>query len=152
MNTPPPDALGRLPHGPEFRFVDRVLQLDPGRRGTGEYKVRGEEPFLAGHFPGNPLFPGVLLIEACAQLAGVVAQCDPIHGALPNLKLAAVRGAKIMGSARPGDVITLHAEVKGRLGRLIQAQATASVHGALVLQCELTLAGSDPQAENPPIR
>ncbi len=133
------EALSRLPHGSEFRFVDRVLELDPGRRGTGEYRLRGDEAFLRGHFPGEPLMPGVLLIEACAQLAGVVAQSDPNQGALPGLKLAAIRGAKIMGSARPGDVITLHAEVKGRLGRLIQAQASASVHGALVLQCELTL-------------
>ncbi|MGE3310788.1 MAG: 3-hydroxyacyl-ACP dehydratase FabZ family protein [Limisphaerales bacterium] len=136
------EALSRLPHGPGFRFVDRVLTLEPGKRGTGEYKVLGSEPFLAGHFPGDPLFPGVLLIEACAQLAGVVAQSDPDHGALPRLKLAAVRGSKIMGSARPGEVITLHAEVSGRMGHLIQAKASASVLGALVLQCELTLAGA----------
>lgn len=142
MNDFESEALNRLPHGPEFRFVDRMLVSEAGRRGTGEYRVRGDEPFLAGHFPGDPLFPGVLLIEACAQLAGVVAQSDPVHGALPGMKLAAVRGAKIMGSARPGEVITLHAEVKGRMGRLIQAQGSASVQGALVLQCELTLAGA----------
>jgi len=94
MNAIAADALGRLPHGPEFRFVDRLLVLEAGRRGTGEYRVRGDEPFLAGHFPGDPLFPGVLLIEACAQLAGVVAQCDPVHGALPEMKLAAVRGRR----------------------------------------------------------
>lgn len=135
------DALERLPHGPGFRFVDALSALEPGVRGTGEYRVRGDEPFLAGHFPGEPIFPGVLLIEACAQLAGVVAQSDPAHGPLPGLKLTAVRGAKITGTARPGQVITLHAQVIGRMGRLIQAQATASVRGSLVLQCEVTLAG-----------
>lgn len=143
VDLPPvdPAALDRLPHGPGFRFVDRLLTLEGGVRGTGEYIVRGDESFLAGHFPGDPLFPGVLLIEACAQLAGVVAQSDPARAPLPGLKLAAVRGAKITGSARPGQSITLHAEVAGRMGRLIQARATATVQGSLVLQCELTLAG-----------
>jgi len=66
-------ALKFLPHGPEFRFLDRLTSLDPGRSGAGEYRVRGDEPFLRGHFPGQPIFPGVLLAEAAAQLAGVVA-------------------------------------------------------------------------------
>lgn len=70
-------ALRALPHGPEFRFLDRLLALDPGRSGRAEYTLRGDEPFLRGHFPGQPLLPGVLLIEAAAQLAGVVAQSDP---------------------------------------------------------------------------
>lgn len=132
-------ALERLPHGPGFRFVDRVTALEPGVRGTGEYQVRGDEPFLAGHFPGEPLFPGVLLIEACAQLAGVVAQSDPALEPVAGLRLAAVRAAKIMGTARPGETIVLHAGVVGRMGPLIQARATASVRGTLVVQCELTL-------------
>ena len=61
-------ALAGLPHGPEFRFLDSILELDPGKTGSGEYRVRGNEQFLRGHFPGQPLFPGVLLIEAAAQL------------------------------------------------------------------------------------
>ena len=134
-------ALARLPHGAAFRFLDRLLSLEPGVRGTGEYRLRGDEAFLAGHFPGQPLLPGVLLIEACAQLAGVVAQSDPAVPPLPGLKLTAVRGAKITGSARPGQTVTLHAQVVGRMGRLLQAQATASVLGSLVLQCEVTLSG-----------
>ncbi len=70
-------ALSFLPHGPEFRFVDRVIELDPGKQGRGEYTLRGNEDFLRGHFPGAPLMPGVLVAEAGAQLAGVVAQSDP---------------------------------------------------------------------------
>jgi len=96
------NALSFLPHGPEFRFLDRLLRLDPGRSGEGEYQVRGDEPFLKGHFPGQPLFPGVLLVEAAAQLAGVVAQSDPNIQPLPDLKLTALRSVKILGSARPG--------------------------------------------------
>ena len=134
-------ALSHLPHGPEFRFVDRLLTLEPGRKGTGEYRVRGDEPFLRGHFPGHPLMPGVLLIEAAAQLAGTVAQCDPAIPPLANLKLTAVRGAKILGSARPGETLHLQAEVAGRMGNLVQAQARVSVQDQVILEASLTLSG-----------
>src|SRR5690349_6591074 len=80
-------ALRLLPHGAEFRFVERLLTLEPGREGTAEYRVRGDEPFLRGHFPGQPMFPGVLLVEAAAQLAGIVAQSDPGLKPMPGLKL-----------------------------------------------------------------
>jgi 3-hydroxyacyl-[acyl-carrier-protein] dehydratase len=134
-------ALRSLPHGPEFRFVDRLLELDPGRSGVGEYRVRGDEPFLRGHFPGDPLMPGVLLVEAAAQLAGVVAQSDPAIPPLAGLKLTALRAVKILGTARPGETLRLEALVVGRLGNLIQAQATASVNGQTVLQAEVILSG-----------
>lgn len=130
-----------LPHGPEFRFVDRLLSLDPGKSGVGEYTVRGEEPFLRGHFPGQPLFPGVLLVEASAQLAGTVAQSDPQIAPLSGLKLTALRGIKIFGTAKPGEVILLEARVLNRMGNLVQAQVNASVREQVVLQGELTLSG-----------
>ncbi len=134
-------ALKGLPHGPEFRFLDRLLNLDPGVSGVGEYTVRRDEPFLRGHFPDQPLFPGVLLVEAAAQLAGTVAQSDPRLAPLPGLKLTAVRGAKIFGSAKPGQVIRLEAHITARMGNLVHARATASVHDSVVLQAELTLSG-----------
>src|SRR6266851_3916209 len=115
-------ALASLPHGPEFRFLDRLTALEPGKSGAGEYTVRGDEPFLHGHFPGQPLMPGVLLVEAAAQLAGVVAQSDPQLPRLAGLKLTALRNVKILGTARPGEVIHLEARVTGRLGGLVQAQ------------------------------
>src|SRR6266705_1288239 len=124
MNDPLTEALYRLPHGPEFRFLDRLLCLEPGRTGVGEYTVRGDEPFLRGHFPGQPLFPGVLLIEAAAQLAGTVAQSDLQILPLPGLKLTALRAVKILGTAKPGDTLRLEASITGRLANLIQAQAT----------------------------
>ncbi len=134
-------ALALLPHGPEFRFVDRLTALEPGVRGEGEYTVRGDEPFLRGHFPGDPMMPGVLLVEAAAQLAGIVAQSDPNHAPMPGLKLTALRGVKILGTARPGETICLRAELKARLGNLVHATATAMVGGNIVLQTEVTLAG-----------
>ena len=138
-------ALDSLPHGPEFRFVDRLLDLEPGKGGVGEYTVRGDERFLRGHFPGQPMMPGVLLLEAAAQLAGTVAQSDPQIQPMPGLKLTAIRGAKILGTARPGEVIRMEARVLGRLNNLVQARASASVNGMLVMEAELTLSGENPQ-------
>jgi 3-hydroxyacyl-[acyl-carrier-protein] dehydratase len=134
-------ALNLLPHGAEFRFVDRLTTLNPGESGKGEFTVR-DDPFLRGHFPGEPIFPGVLMVEAAAQLAGVVAQSDPKIPPLANLKLTALRNVKILGTARPGEIIQLEAHIIGRLGNLVQAQASAHVAGEIVLTAELTLSGS----------
>jgi 3-hydroxymyristoyl/3-hydroxydecanoyl-(acyl carrier protein) dehydratase len=99
MTAPTPEilqlAMRSLPHGPEFRFVDRLLSLTPGKEGVGEYRVRGDEYYLRGHLPGEPILPGVLLVEAGAQVAGMVAQEDPANPSLPRLKLTALRGVKI---------------------------------------------------------
>jgi 3-hydroxyacyl-[acyl-carrier-protein] dehydratase len=141
MNFNHAEALKRLPHGPEFRFVDRLVSLAPGERGVAEYTVRGDEFFLRGHFPGQPIFPGVLLVEAAAQLAGVVAQSDPIIPPLPGLKLAALRNVKILGAVTPGEIIRVEAVIKGRLGNLVQAEARASVAARVVLEASLTLSG-----------
>src|SRR5882724_5305596 len=127
------DPLDSLPHGPDFRFIDRVVKLEPGKSGSGEYTVRGDEPFLRGHFPGHPIFPGVLLVEAAAQLAGTVAQSDPQIPPMTGVKLTAMRGIKILGTARPGEVIYLEAKILNRLGNLIQAQVTAVVNGQNVM-------------------
>jgi 3-hydroxyacyl-[acyl-carrier-protein] dehydratase len=144
-DAPPADplthALGLLPHGPEFRFVDRLIHLSPGISGIGEYLVRGDEPFLKGHFPGKAIFPGVLLVEAGAQLAGVVAQSDPQIPPLDGLKLTALRAVKILGTAEPGQAIRLEARVSGRLGKLVQAETSATVDGKTLMVSQVTLSG-----------
>lgn len=135
------DALERLPHGPEFRFIEHLIALEPGKSGTAEYRVRGEEPFLRGHFPGEPLFPGVLLVEGCAQLAGVVAQSDPQYAPLPGLRLTAIRSAKIFGTVGPGATIRFEAAISGRLGNLVQAQVKATGAPGVLLEAAVTLSG-----------
>lgn len=146
MNPLPTDPLQRalqwLPHGPSFRFVDQLLTLEPGVRGSAEYRVRGDESFLAGHFPGDPIFPGVLLIEAAAQLAGIVAQSDPLHPPIPALRLTAVRAAKVLGAARPGDLIRLEARLSARLGPVVQLETSASVLTTLILRADISLGGT----------
>ena len=71
-------ALATLPHGPEFRFIDELTELEPGKSATGIFALKGNEAFLAGHFPGQPIMPAVLQIEAIAQMAGIAAQTHPV--------------------------------------------------------------------------
>ncbi len=134
-------ALERLPHAPEFRFLDRLVALEPGKSGAGEYTVRGDEPFLRGHFPGQPLFPGVLLVEAAAQLAGTIAQSDPAVPPLCGLKLTGMRAVRIRGTAKPGDTIRLGARIVARLGNVVQAETSATVDGETIMQGEIILGG-----------
>ena len=138
------EALKLLPHGPEFRFLDRLVSLVPGKEGVGEYHVRGDEPFLRGHFSDEPLFPGVLLVEAVAQLAGVVAQKDPTLPRRELLKLTALRAVKIRGSARPGETVLLDAAITGRLGSLIHAKVSAHLADTQIMSAEITLSGAIP--------
>jgi 3-hydroxyacyl-[acyl-carrier-protein] dehydratase len=137
-------AMRSLPHGPEFRFVDRLISLEPGKTGVGEYHIRGDEYYLRGHLPGEPILPGVLLVEAGAQVAGMVAQEDPANPSLPRLKLTALRAVKILGSARPGETLRIEAVITGRLGSMIQANVSAFIADSKVLSAELALSGAGP--------
>ena len=137
-------AMRSLPHGPEFRFVDRMVSLTPGVRGVGEYTVRGDEYYLRGHLPGEPIMPGVLLVEAAAQVAGMVAQEDPAHPRWPRLKLTALRAVKIFGPARPGDTLRIEAIITGILGSMIQAQVCAFVGDTKILSADVALSGAEP--------
>lgn len=134
-------ALEKLPHGPSFRYVDELTSLVPGREGSGIYQIRGSEEFLTGHFPGQPMMPGVLLIEAIAQLGGVVVQTDPEISALRDLRLTAVRAAKILGAAVPGETLEIHAKVEGRLGGLVQIDGSINIAGKLLASARITLSG-----------
>lgn len=135
-------ALDALPHGTEFRFVDRLVSLQPGESGEGVYRVRGDEAFLAGHFPGQPMMPGVILAEAVAQLAGVVAQTDPEVAAMSDVRLTALRNVKILGAAVPGDELLIRAKVTGRMGNLVLAEGEVTVDGKPLATAVVTLSGT----------
>jgi 3-hydroxyacyl-[acyl-carrier-protein] dehydratase len=137
------DALDALPHGPSFRFVDTLTALEPGKSASGTYLLRGDEAFLEGHFPDQPIMPGVLLCEAVAQLAGVAAQSDPEIPVLKNMRLTAIRAAKILGTAEPGETMTLHTSIAGRLGPLVQADGSVTVGDRVLLKTQVTLSGDE---------
>jgi 3-hydroxyacyl-[acyl-carrier-protein] dehydratase len=100
------DPVALLPHRPPFRFVDAVDELEPGVAIRARYRVTGDEPFLAGHFPGNPVFPGVLQLEALAQAGGIALLADARYaGKLPLF--GGVEDARFRRVIRPGDEIVL---------------------------------------------
>ena len=138
------EALKSLPHGVGFRFIDRLIELIPGVSGSGEFLLQQDHSSLPGHFPGNPLMPGVLMVEALAQLAGMVAQSDPTRQPLLALKLTGIRQVKINGSIRPGQTLTIETQMSGRMGGLIQARGSVSSAGQVLLHGEVTLSGSEP--------
>ena len=137
------DALAGLPHGAEFRFIDRITSLTPGLEGEGEGTPQGDEAFFRGHFPGKPIVPGVLMIEAIAQLAGVVVCAEP-DGEWEGLLLTAVRSAKILGVAKPGDLLVIHASMLGKLGGMVQATGTVFCGGKPLVKGDVVLVRSNP--------
>jgi 3-hydroxyacyl-[acyl-carrier-protein] dehydratase len=110
------DALvALLPHRPPFRFVDTVDVNEPGVSTRARYRVRGDEAFLAGHVPGNPVFPGVLQLEALAQAGAISLLSDERYaGSLPLF--GGVEDVRFRRMVRPGDEITLAVEIE-RLSR-----------------------------------
>ncbi len=82
------------------------------------------------------------MLESAAQLAGTVAQSDPLIAPLPNLRLTAVRNLKILGAAKPGDVLRVHARIVGRLKNLVQAEVSARIGEQLVLEGTVALSGA----------
>ncbi len=104
-----------LPHRPPFRFVDAVDAHEPGVSVRARYRVSGEEPFLAGHFPGNPVFPGVLQLEALAQAGAVALLSDERYaGTLPLF--GGVEDVRFRRIVRPGDEMDLSVDIE-RLSR-----------------------------------
>jgi 3-hydroxyacyl-[acyl-carrier-protein] dehydratase len=128
-----PIALG-LPHRAPFIFVDAVLELQPGESATCRRTFAPDEAFFRGHFPDDPIVPGVILAEALAQTAGLAA-----GGGGRRFRLAAIKMMKFPAAARPAEEVLLRARWLGTVGTLWQFEVTARVgertvaEGAVVL-------------------
>jgi 3-hydroxyacyl-[acyl-carrier-protein] dehydratase len=131
--------LGQLPHGEGFRFIDRVIACEPGKRGTFECAIAADHPILQAHFPGRPLVPGVILIEALAQAAACVWSAAEPEGPLTTL-LARVQGARFRSPVGPDETMTLAVECTHQLGAMRRFSGTVRVGDRLAAEAELTLA------------
>jgi 3-hydroxyacyl-[acyl-carrier-protein] dehydratase len=115
-----------IPHRAPFRFVDEIVELEPGVRAVGRLAITGEEWFLAGHFPGNPIVPGVIMTEAAAQTAAVCALTHPDHQGKFGV-FAAIDDLRFSRLVRPGDVLDMEIVVERLRGRLGRVRATIRV-------------------------
>ena len=130
--------LKKLPHRYPFLLVDRVLELDPGKRIKALKNVTMNEPFFQGHFPAKPVMPGVLIIEALAQAGGILAA--EIRGAEKQGEIIYFMGMDTVRFRKPvvpGDQLMLEARVLRMRSRVAKMAGRALVDGQLVAEAEL---------------
>lgn len=128
-----------IPHRQPFMLLDTIEELEPGVKAVAKKCVTYNEPFFAGHFPKEPVMPGVLIIEALAQ-TGAVAILSVPENKGKTAYFAAINSAKFKGKVVPGDVLMLETEIIKVKGPIGVGSAKAYVEGRLVTKAELTFA------------
>lgn len=126
-----------------------VVACDPGNSVDARTTFDADDPMFAGHFPGNPIVPGVILTEALAQTAGIAAASGFPETARPLFLLSAIRKMKFLQAVRPGDPIDLRAEKIAATDGLLQFQVAASVKGSVAAEGQLVLSVSADFASGP---
>ena len=131
-----------LPHRYPFLLVDKITQCVPGQMARGIKCVTANEPFFSGHFPGFKVMPGVLILEALAQVGAVAILSE--EGSKGKIALfGGVKNARFKQQVRPGDVLEMECELTLRRGPVGFGTATAKVNGKTACKAELTFALTD---------
>ena len=134
-----------LPHRYPILLIDRILELEPGKRALGYKNITYNEPVFTGHFPGNPLFPGVYMIEALAQLGGTTV-LDAGEFSRKTPYLAGIEKAKFRRPVVPGDCLMMEAIVVKSRKNIGWIKARATVEDQLVCSAELMFSiATDPR-------
>ncbi len=143
---PRPEAV--VPHRPPFLFVDEVIALEPGVSASGRWTLTGDEAFFAGHFPGRPTLPGVLMVEAMAQLGAIATLADErFAGKLPLF--GGIDKARFRRQVVPGDTLELAVELGRMSARAGKGSGTASVDGELACTADLLFVVVDASRRTP---
>jgi 3-hydroxyacyl-[acyl-carrier-protein] dehydratase len=125
-----------IPHRAPFLLIDTLLSIEPGVRASGQWTLTGEEWFFAGHFPGRPTTPGVLMLEAVAQVGAVAVLSDArFAGRLPLF--GGVENARFRRQVLPGDTLLLECEMTRLSARGGKGHGRASVNGQVALEADL---------------
>lgn len=133
---PMPRPEDVLPHRPPFLFVSELLELEPGRRARGVWHLTGDEWFFPGHFPGRPTLPGVLQVEALAQLGGVAVLADPRYAGRLAL-FGGIDKARFRRQVLPGDDLVLETSMDQLGTSAGRGTGTATVDGKVA--CHVSL-------------
>lgn len=135
----PAAIRGLIPHRYPFLLVDRIEELEPGKRAVGVKNVTQNEPFFQGHFPDYPVMPGVLIIEAMAQVGAVGVMAGGDHEDKLAL-FAGIDGVRFRRQVLPGDVLRMEVEIVRLKGSVGRGKARATVDGERVCEAELMFA------------
>ncbi len=130
------DIQNILPHRYPFLLIDRIVELEPGTRAVGIKNVTINEQFFAGHFPGNPIMPGVLIIEAMAQVAGILAFRSGVQG--DTVYFMSIEKAKFRKPVLPGDQLRLVINTTQQRGNVLRFSGSALVNEKLAAEAEFT--------------
>jgi len=137
------EIMQHLPHRYPFLLVDRIIDLQPGKSITGIKNVSFNESFFQGHFPGQPIMPGVLIVEAMAQVAGVMAFRSGIEGSGKSVYFMSIEKAKFRRPVVPGDQLRLNIKVLQQRGNVWKFSGSATVDDKTASEADFTAMVTD---------